>query len=344
MSKFDYYKVLELGRECSQEDIAESYRRLSLKNHPKLSKGENTAKSEYNFQKLGEAYEVLSDCNLRRIYDIYGDEGLENGIIDSKGNFLEGYKFSGNGHEIFERFMGTSNPFALVQDIKKEEGSTTEASNINIEEEKKKKEEEEKKKDKKDIKQLPPIDYQLECTLEELYNGTTKEIKYKKNSIGFDGRSKMEKESIIEIEIAPGYDKTTIIPFKEMGNEEPGKKTSDLLIHIQEKEHPYFRRVNKNDLIYTHTLTLAEALYGETVQINTLDNRIIYIAIDEIINPKTVKIVKGEGMPIYRKEVSVNDMDVKKGNLFIKFNIVFPEVIDPEKKERIIKLLNNDEN
>ena len=82
----------------------------------------------------------------------------------------------------------------------------------------------------------------------------------------------------------------------------------------------------------------------ETVQINTLDNRIIYIAIDEIINPKTVKIVKGEGMPLYRKEVSVNEMDVKKGDLFIKFNIVFPEVIDPEKKERIIKLLNNDEN
>ena len=61
MSKFDYYKVLELGRECSQEDIAESYRRLSLKNHPKLSKGENAAKSESNFQKLREAYEVLSD-------------------------------------------------------------------------------------------------------------------------------------------------------------------------------------------------------------------------------------------------------------------------------------------
>ena len=54
-----YYKVLELGRECSQEDIAESYRRLSLKNHPKLSKGENAAKSEYNFQKLGEHMKFL---------------------------------------------------------------------------------------------------------------------------------------------------------------------------------------------------------------------------------------------------------------------------------------------
>ena len=100
-----------------------------------------------------------------------------------------------------------------------------------------------------------------------------------------------------------------------MGNEEPGKKSSDLLIHIKEKEHPCFRRVNKNDLIYTHTLSLASALNGETVTIHTLDNRIIFVGIDEIINPKSVKVVKGEGMPIFRNEISVNDMEIKKGGL-----------------------------
>ena len=82
---------------------------------------------------------------IQEEYDIYGNEGLENGIIDPKGNFIGGYKFAGNAHEIFERFMGTGNPFTLVQAIKKEEKSSTEASNYNIEEVKKKKEEEEKK-------------------------------------------------------------------------------------------------------------------------------------------------------------------------------------------------------
>lgn len=52
MSKFDFYKILNLGREYSQEDIAESYRKLSLKNHPKLSKGENIAIAEYTFEKI----------------------------------------------------------------------------------------------------------------------------------------------------------------------------------------------------------------------------------------------------------------------------------------------------
>ena len=104
---------------------------------------------------------------IQEEYDIYGNEGLENGIIDPKGNFIGGYKFAGNAHEIFERFMGTGNPFTLVQDIKKEEKSTTEASNYNIEEGKKKKEKKKKLKDLEKDKNLLTIDYELEHSLEE---------------------------------------------------------------------------------------------------------------------------------------------------------------------------------
>ena len=57
----DYYSILELSRNCSQEDIAVAYRHLSLKYHPKVTNQENSAQSEYYFQKLSESYEVLSD-------------------------------------------------------------------------------------------------------------------------------------------------------------------------------------------------------------------------------------------------------------------------------------------
>ena len=56
---------------------------------------------------------------------------------------------------------------------------------------------------------------------------------------------------------------------------------------------------------------------------------------DEIISPKTVRIVKEEGMPVYDKLTH----KVKKGDLFIRFNIIFPEFIDTEKKDKIIELL-----
>ena len=65
---------------------------------------------------------------------------------------------------------------------------------------------------------------------------------------------------------------------------------------------------------------------------------------DEIISPQTVKIVKGEGMPVYRKDTDIRDLNVKKGDLFIKFDIEFPEYIEPEKKDEIISLLKEDEN
>ena len=79
---------------------------------------------------------------------------------------------------------------------------------------------------------------------------------------------------------------------------------------------------------------------SEPVRLTTLDNRKIAVSIDEIISPSTVKIVQGEGMPIYQKEVAVRDLSVKKGDLYIRFHIVFPEYIDPIKKQEITSLLD----
>ena len=330
----DYYEILELNRNCSQEDISEAYRRLSLKYHPKVTKPENSAVFEYHFQKLAEAYEVLSDPNKKQIFDIYGKEGLKNGILGKNGKKKDGYRFLGNGHEIFEKFMGTSNPFTLIRENEKKSKETividaaNPNANINLEK---------KEKNERDIN----ID--LECTLEELYNGCTKNVKYTKKKICEDFRTTEDQEANIEVEIMKGYDKNTIIPFKEMGNDFPGEKSSDLIIHIKEKKHPYFKRVNKDDLIYMHELTLAKALNGDPVRLVTLDNRKIAVSIDEIISPSTVKKVPGEGMPIYQKEISVRDLTTKKGDLYIKFHIIFPEYIDPSKKKRIITLLQPEE-
>jgi len=329
---FDYYEVLNLKRNCSQEAIAEAYRRLALEYHPKVTTPEKAAINEYKFQQIAEAYEVLSDSNKKNIYDIYGKDGLYNGILDKHNHKTEPYKFSGNAHKIFEKFFGTSNPFALIKDGKKNIESEYSAVTSNYE----------KKEEEKKAEELPPIDVELYCTLEELYNGCTKTVKYKKCALSLDKRSQEEKECSIDVEILPGYDKTTVIPFKELGNEAPGKKTSDLLIHIRECNNPCFKRVNKNDLIYIHKLNLADALNSEPVKLTTLDNRKIAISMDEIIAPQTIKIVKNEGMPIYQKETNVRDMRIKKGDLYIKFDIEFPEYIHPEKKEEIIKLLDEE--
>jgi len=326
----DYYEILELTRKCSQEEISEAYRRLSLKYHPKVTTPENSAIYEYHFQKLAEAYEVLSDPQKKEIFDIYGKEGLKNGIVEKNGRKKGGYIFLGNGHEIFEKFMGTSNPFTLIRENEKKSKETIviDAANANQSPYQK------KEKD---------INIDQECTLEELYNGCVKTVKFTKKKICEDLRTTEDQESSIDIEIMKGYDKNTVIPFKEMGNDFPGEKSSDLVIHIKEKKHPHFKRVNKDDLIYLHEISLSQALNGDPVRLTTLDNRKITVSIDEIISPATVKKVPGEGMPIYKKEVSVRDMTCEKGDLYIKFHIKFPEYIDPVKKQEITKLLDNEE-
>ena len=322
----DYYEILELDKNCSQEDISESYRRLSLKYHPKVTKPENSAVFEYHFQKLCEAYEVLSDPVKKEIYDIYGHEGLKNGIIDKKGKVKAGYIYSGNGHEIFEKFMGTDNPFTLKDEYEKGFFDEAKEEDKNLNEDK-----------------VQNIDVNLECTLEELYNGCVKKINYKKRVIGFDFRTTEEKEVSLDVEVSRGYDKNTVLTFKGLGNQTPGIRDSDLLVHIKEKKHKCFQRVNKNDLIYVHKIDLAQALNSEPVRFTTLDGRKLHISVDEIISPSTVKVIPGEGMPIFENEINVRDLNAKKGDLYIKFDIKFPEYIDPAKKIEITNLLEREE-
>ena len=101
--------------------------------------------------------------------------------------------------------------------------------------------------------------------------------------------------------------------------------------------------MNTNDLIYVHKIDLAQALNSEPVKFTTLDGRKLAISIDEIISPSTVKVVPGEGMPIFQNEMNVRDLNIRKGDLYIKFDIKFPEYIDPAKKIEITSLLEREE-
>ena len=339
LNQKDHYEILELPRNCSQEEISESYRTLSLKYHPKITSPENSALYEYYFQKLGEAYEVLSDPKKKEIFDIYGKEGLKNGIMKN-GKHIEGYRYLWNGHEIFEKFMGTSNPFALIRENEKINKEIKEKENIVIDAAKPSNPDE-NKNEKKEKKGKDYI-IELECSLEELYNGCIKNVKYIRKKISSDSVTLEDVEENIDVEILRGYDKNSVIVFKGTGNECLGEKNSDLIVKIKEKKNNSFKRVNKNDLIYIHEITLAQALNGDPVRLTTLDNRKIAISIDEIISPSTVKKVPGEGMPIFKKELSVRNLEIEKGDLYIKFHIIFPEYIDPERKNEISKLLDNE--
>ena len=139
----------------------------------------------------------------------------------------------------------------------------------------------------------------------------------------------------------PGYDKNTELKYPLKGNESPGRKNSDLIVKIKEIPNKVFKRVNKNDLLYIHKISLRDALNSMPVVFNHLDGRKLNISMDEIISPDTIKIIKNEGMPIIDEEKPIESVTLenKKGDLYIKFDIQFPDYINDKKKRKIIALL-----
>ncbi len=71
--KKDYYEILGVPRNATQEEIKEAYRKLALKYHPDINKSKE---AEEKFKEITEAYAVLSDPEKRRQYDLYGEEGV----------------------------------------------------------------------------------------------------------------------------------------------------------------------------------------------------------------------------------------------------------------------------
>ena len=89
MSKRDYYEVLGVARDASDEDIKKSYRKLAMRHHP--DRNPDNPKAEELFKEAKEAYETLSDPQKRAAYDQYGHAGFDAGAGGFGGGFSGGF-------------------------------------------------------------------------------------------------------------------------------------------------------------------------------------------------------------------------------------------------------------
>ena len=77
MAKRDYYEILGVPKNASEEEIKKAYRKLAMKHHPERNQGESGKEAEEKFKESKEAYEMLSDAQKRAAYDQYGHAGVD---------------------------------------------------------------------------------------------------------------------------------------------------------------------------------------------------------------------------------------------------------------------------
>ena len=101
MADKDFYDILGVGRNASDDEIKKSYRKLAMKHHPDRNQG--NAESEKKFKEASGAYEILKDSQKRAAYDQYGHDAFKQGGAGGSQGFGDS---NGGFSDIFEEFFG----------------------------------------------------------------------------------------------------------------------------------------------------------------------------------------------------------------------------------------------
>ena len=171
----------------------------------------------------------------------------------------------------------------------------------------------------------------LKVSLEDLYSGTTKHLKVGRRLL--NGKTE---DKVLEIQVLPGWKSGTKIRFPRAGNEQPSGEAQDLVFVVEEKPHTRFTRDN-NDLVTTLKIPLVDALTGTGTKqvVEHLDGRKIQVSPpSDIVKPGQTTVIRGEGMPV-RKAGAAK----QKGDMTVKWEVVFPDRLTPAQKEGIRKVL-----
>jgi molecular chaperone DnaJ len=317
VSKRDYYDILGVDRNVSDDDLKKAYRKLARQHHPDLHAGDQQKKSaEEKFKEINEAYETLSDQERRKRYDMFGHAGAQQG-----GPGFEGFDFGRGGfgdvfNDIFEDFFGQARG-----------GGATRAERGN------------------------DLQYNLEITFEEAVYGKEAKLKIPRWEICIDckgtgaksaaaikpcgsckgtgqlrfqqgffsvsrpcgqcegtghfvtdpcltcqGRQRVYKERTIAVHIPAGIETGMRLRLSNEGEHGPnGGPPGDLYVAITVRPHPIFHRKGL-DIACDVPVNLVTAVLGGKVEVPTLKGETVIKVPPGTQHDKVLRI-KGLGIP-----------------------------------------------
>ena len=313
----DYYRILGVPKNASQEEIKKAYRKLALKYHPDKNKGDKAA--EEKFKKINEAYAVLSDKEKRQQYDQFGSTGFHQRLSreDLFRNFDLGdiFKDFGFGTEdilgkIFNKGTRRRHPFEETHtgSFDPRFRQYKQGGSFNFEDIFGQQSASPWSKASSGRKNL---EHELTITLEEAAKGAEKEISIQKGN----------QTRRVSIKIPPGIHEGQKIRLP--GQSKGGDRSEDLYLKIRLAPHPTFT-CQGNDLYIEKEITFSQAALGDNISVPTLLEGEKTLRIPAGIQNQTNLRLKGYGLCGLK--------GTSPGVLYVKIIIKTPTHLTTEQK------------
>ena len=354
-TKRDYYEVLGVQKNASQDEIKAQYRKLALKFHPDRNKSHDAGE---HFKEISEAYAILSDAEKRKIYDTHGHAGVdgryssEDIFRGARVNFEDIFGgFGGGGFEsIFESLFGKGGSGGFGR----ERGADlVYDTTITLEDVLKGKHEE--------------IDIQKDVGCENCQGsgaapGTSKrtcsvchgqgQVRTTRN-MGFStfvtvhpcntcrgqgkiierpcnqckGRGKVKGKKHLSFDIPSGIDNGEYT-IREEGESIDDGPSGDLIVRIHVKPHDKFKR-DGPDIFYDANISMVDSALGKSIVIPTLEGT-EKITLEPGTQPNSIMKLKGKGIP--------NTGGRGRGDQYIRFVVNIPTKLDKHQKKILEEL------
>ncbi len=299
MAETNYYKILGLNKNASEEDIKKSYRKLAMKYHPDQTKGDKSA--EENLKKISEAYAVLSDKKKRKQYDTFGSAGFQQRY--SQEDIFKGFDFDSI---LSELFGGAGSFNARGSGMRFSFGNRTPFSSYQRQ------------------KQAQPkgsdLVYELPLTLMEVATGTNK-------TVSFQHKGSSEK---ITVKIPKGMISGKKLRIAGKGEPSPyGGPPGDLYIQAKVIDDSVYD-AEGYDIYIKREIKLSDAVLGSNISIPTLSNKELSLRIPPGTKHKTKMRLTGHGLPHMHGK--------GQGDLYVHIHINMPKKLTKKQKKLIEQL------
>lgn len=311
MAFIDYYKVLGVERNASQDDIKKAYRKMARKYHPDLNKDDPNAKDK--FQEINEANEVLSDPEKRKKYDEYGEHWKHADEFKAEREAYQraqerggqsAYWYSVNGDDFIGGF-GRGNASGFSDFFEQLFGHGASASRS--------------RRSYNMMSRGGDIEAQMNLSLREA-------AVTHKQTFSVNGEN-------LRITIPAGIADGQMIKLKGHGEKgSNGAPDGDLYITFQIAPDPDFKREG-DDLFTNVDIDLYTAVLGGNVNVKTIDG-MVKLKVNPGTQNDTKVRLRGKGFPVYKKEGTF-------GDLIVTYHVDIPTSLSEKQKELFTQLKNS---